>query len=255
MSHLYKYLSCCIIAPAMPGCGHRDPSCSSTPSGKGASVPNQKAGQEVVLKNPHLQEQAEGTYYVDSLIIETGKQSFHSSSSAYLWCWIPLVAVLAIFFIKRRKLQKQISNLNTEKQLTEEKLTERINSMNRKRHQLSNQYITSSHIYKEIIRLITDSKGKICNQALLSASQWEELYATINTAADDFTNRLQEEYSALKTEDIQFCCLMKLELKYAEIACVMGRTPNMMYKRREMVSKRMNLANGQTSLEEYIRKY
>jgi len=196
------------------------------------------------------------TVYTDTLSIRPAShKEALSRSEAFTWGGGLCLGVCILFFVYRRWLRGQADKLFREKQQKENELIQEINHINRQRHQLFAQYITNTPIYREITRLIEANKETVCNQSLLSEHQWEELYAALNSGANDFTLRLSKEHPALKTEDIRFCCLIKAGFKYADIARVMGRTPNMMYKRREIVSGRMSTPTATQELTTYLRNY
>ena len=96
-------------------------------------------------------------------------------------------------------------------------------------------YLQKCDIYKELRELILEHKDSINNTPLISNIQFERLQKEINYSCADFTIRLQESFPKLKPEDVDFCCLIRSGFKYAEIACLLGRTPNMMYKRRKAI--------------------
>lgn len=153
---------------------------------------------------------------------------------------------------KRRKYNKRILSLEIKKQTSEDTLSQEIEKIRNKRNELFALYIKTCPIYKEITQLLHQNKNKIYDHELLTADKWDELFSVINSHTNDFTNRLQKEYPLLKNEDIRFCCLIKIGLKYSETACILGRTSNMMYKRREIISKRMGLKESNKGLDSYI---
>lgn len=104
--------------------------------------------------------------------------------------------------------------------------------------------------------IICKHKNNVNNTPLISAIQIEELQKEINYAHNDFVFRLKETFPNLKPEEIDFCSLVKAGFKYAEIACLLGRTPNMMYKRRKaIVEKLQTTQNNIDSLEMFLSNF
>lgn len=70
---------------------------------------------------------------------------------------------------------------------------------------------------------------------------WETLLSEIDQLTNGFIKRLRGKYERLLNEDIYFCCLVKIGMKYADIAHVFGCTANAVYKRRDAILKRMDV--------------
>lgn len=109
-------------------------------------------------------------------------------------------------------------------------------------------------IYNELCHLIEENKGKAMNEVCISETKWLEIFQALDENHNKFATRFLEENQNLKTEDIHFCCLLKMEFKYSEMAILLGRTPNMMYKRKDSICKRLALNDTQT-LESFINNY
>ena len=109
-------------------------------------------------------------------------------------------------------------------------------------------------IYNELCHLIEENRGKTINETCISETKWLEIFQSLDKNYSKFATRMLENYPNLKTEDIHFCCLLKLGFKYSEMAILLGRTPNMMYKRKDSICKRLALNDTQT-LESFINNY
>lgn len=151
-------------------------------------------------------------------------------------------------------MQATIKGLEDEKRHLQHNANRHKEEADLRQHELFDKYITETEIYKQIVQIIAKHKDGVNNQELLSATQWDEISQAIDLGNSDFTSRLSQQYPALKTEDIHFCCLLKMKFKYAEIACLLGRTSNMMYKRRNLIAQRMNLDTA-ISLDKYIKNF
>lgn len=191
-----------------------------------------------------------------SLEIRVGDRDA-AGDNGYLWFSLlgcaALLAVTGGFWYKRRSYRKRITSLSQENQATRQVLTRHLDEACRKRRQFFELSVSDSSIYKEIKLLVEENRDRVHNSELLSAGQWQELFAAIDSRSDDFSLRLSRQFAGLKPEDIRFCCLLKIGLKYQEIACLLGRTTNMMYKRRAIIVRRMALTAEQLPLEEYVR--
>lgn len=68
------------------------------------------------------------------------------------------------------------------------------------------------------------------------------LLQEIDIASLGFVERLQKKYEFLLEDDIHFCCLVKLEFKYSDIAFIWGCLDVAVYKRSNSVLKRMGVS-------------
>ncbi len=198
------------------------------------------------------------TFYTDSLIVYPSSTKVSTpSTSLYLAIGILFIIIIcALIFLVRKSFRKGTTiSSPTGNECAEDTLITEMDKLAQNQQRLFMQYMANTPIHKEIVLLIEQNKKDVCTQELLSEEKWNELFIAINKVTDNFTARLQQEFTSLKTEDIRFCCLVKSGFKYSDIAHVMGRTSNMMYKRSELIVQRMNLANGKQKLKEYIQNY
>lgn len=132
-------------------------------------------------------------------------------------------------------------------------LSRKLNTASAKKEKLFDKLIDTLPLFKDLTQLIEENRKSGISKDLITAKQWDKIVADIDSIADKFSVRLLENYSMLKTDDIHFCCLLKMGFKYSDIACLCGRTSNMMYKRRNLVIERIGL--NLDSLEAFIREF
>lgn len=209
-------------------------------------------GQEFSLKNPQKEKISDEEYVIlaDSLSYSPNNNQSSTNNHLLYTSILMAVAICILLVYKKRSYSKQLYSLKKDKQTSEQTLSQEIDKVRENRNQLFELYIKECPIYKEIALLL--NKNKIYDYELLTPEKWDELFSAINSHTNKFTVRLQEEYPLLKIEDIRFCCLIKIGFSYADIACILGRTPNMMYKRREIISKRMGLKKSNKAIDKYI---
>jgi hypothetical protein len=105
------------------------------------------------------------------------------------------------------------------------------------------EQVSNTDIYKKLIsnlqynEQIVERKDK---RTLLS-SDWKDLISEINTAMPLFVSSLTERYEALTSTDIHFCCLVRMEFSYPDIANIQGYTQQAIDKRKQEIKERMNL--------------
>lgn len=207
------------------------------------TVTKQWKDTEMKLINPQIEETKQGdTIYADSICISTD----HGKGTPYngwLWICISLLigAISVLWFLYQKESAKKSAIQKAEKQAYDSSPLK--------------LYLIHTSIYKDMAQLIQLHQKEVNNRELLSEEKWEELFAAINAMSNGFTERLKQAHPNLKAEDIRFCCLIKAGFKYSDIACLLGRTPNMMYKRRDTVMKRMSYQEEVKDLGEYLKNF
>lgn len=74
----------------------------------------------------------------------------------------------------------------------------------------------------------------------LSDIDWLVVCRDLDRIFNDYTVRLRHDYPSLTEEDIQCCCLIKLQLSTSEIARLFGIAPSSVTKRKQRIKERIN---------------
>lgn len=74
----------------------------------------------------------------------------------------------------------------------------------------------------------------------LSDIDWPVVYKTLDQLFNNYTQRLRQNFPLLTDEDIQCCCLVKLQLSTSAIARLYGIAPSSATKRKQRIKERMN---------------
>lgn len=121
-------------------------------------------------------------------------------------------------------------------------LTEQLTNIKKEKSYLFDSLLTSQSVaYKSLLTIKQhnyenpDATEKVPNEI------WETLISEINQLTHGFIKRLTGKHERLLKEDVYFCCLVKIGMKYADIANVFGCTSNAAYKRRDAIMKRMDI--------------
>lgn len=71
--------------------------------------------------------------------------------------------------------------------------------------------------------------------------EWNALCSEVDCASVGFISKLREKYCYLSEEDIDFCCLLKLEFSYLEISYIWGCTRAAAYKHGYTILEKMGI--------------
>lgn len=143
--------------------------------------------------------------------------------------------------------EKAIEQLMKQIQISDEArhnihLAEQLTNIKKEKSYLFDSLLSSrSAAYKTLLTIKQhnyenpDANEKVPNEI------WETLISEIDQLTHGFIGRLTGRYERLLKEDVYFCCLVKIGMKYADIANVFSCTSNAAYKRRDAIMKRMNV--------------
>jgi tetratricopeptide (TPR) repeat protein len=143
-----------------------------------------------------------------------------------------LIVCVGIFVYLRRHRNKIIHDLEME--------NKKLNSVQNK--SLRGQ-ISETDIFKRLLDNLHFNENIVdrINKTMMKKSDWDELLFHINELSPDFIKALTDKYEGLTLTDIRFCCLVRLEFTYAEIANIEGYTLQAIGKRKMKIKGRMNL--------------
>lgn len=131
-------------------------------------------------------------------------------------------------------------------------LSVQLTELRKERKSFFIRLILESDTYRFLLLFIQRKRASSKNKEELKDDNWKNLMADIDHYSNDFTERLKSKYVLLNAGDVRICCLCKIGLSYSDIAIVMGRTLDAMYKRRNSILGKMNLHFPSQSLEEIL---
>ena len=90
----------------------------------------------------------------------------------------------------------------------------------------------------------------------LEQSDWEELIETTDEVFGGYSSRLKKTYPQLTDDDIQFCCLLKINVSMqdlADIYCI--SKAGITKKKMRMKKEKFNITDNQLDLNEFLMMY
>lgn len=83
----------------------------------------------------------------------------------------------------------------------------------------------------------------------MTSEEWEILINEVDQVSMGFVRRLKKKYEWLLEDDLHFCCLVKLDFKYSEIAYIWGCTSVNVHKRSKSLLGKMKVNKGVKLIE------
>jgi tetratricopeptide (TPR) repeat protein len=134
-------------------------------------------------------------------------------------------------------------------------LLQQIKDQERASSNISNSSETNTYIELHT-RLLDISKHNAHNsdekQIKIEENDWKEIKNRVELITPNFTDILSTKYPLLSENDIHFCYLVRLELKYSEIASILSVSRGAIYKRNDHILKLMNRNHKEIKLIEVL---
>lgn len=90
----------------------------------------------------------------------------------------------------------------------------------------------------------------------LSDSDWRTLQQNIDEAYDGFTLRLSKSYPSLSSEDIRFCCLVKINVKLNDLSEIFHVSKDAVTKRKFRIkTEKMKLGKSKECLDDILSSF
>lgn len=154
---------------------------------------------------------------------------------------------------KKNELEKDLQE--TEKYLLE--LTNKQIEAKQKIHILSEKAFKESQIYKDFYHVAgMPNYEKTSEKAKLSEADWEEMTIAIDSAYDNFTQRLQYLYPKLSENELRICILLKISIPPLGIANLVSRSKQAVTSSRKKLYERVHNKPGTPGLwDEFIKNF
>lgn len=170
---------------------------------------------------------------------------------------------------KSNILDKELKEKELVNALEKEKLKEKEHllklEIEKSNRQLSEKVLfqtTRNELIEDIIKTISDipeikTDSKLIHSIfnlknhLKEDTKWDEFTSNFEDVNPEFLNRLRKKHPDLNANDIRFLSFVYLNLSYKEIASLLNISPESCRKRKERISKKLNLTTGK-SLFKYL---
>ncbi len=159
-------------------------------------------------------------------------------------------------------LEKQLKEKETQLLLEQEQLKSEIESKNRKLSAKALFLTDRNKLVKTLIRDLETSdnaKGQLVlndhirnlKGFLRTDTEWDSFVTHFEDVNQGFLNNLKQKHSSLNANDIRFISYLYMNLSLKEISSILNITPEACRKRKERVSKKLELKES-TQLYSYI---
>ena len=85
----------------------------------------------------------------------------------------------------------------------------------------------------------------------LSDTDWKEIQLMLDSGYDDFTKKLRIRFPMLSEKDINFCCLVKINMSIQSLTDIYCISKNSVSRRKLRLKEKMGIGE-ETTLDEFL---
>ena len=109
--------------------------------------------------------------------------------------------------------------------------------------------LSSTPVCIKLCEICKSNKNSPDKIEKMTSEEWEILINEVDQVSMGFVRRLKKKYEWLLEDDLHFCCLVKLDFKYSEIAYIWGCTSVNVHKRSKSLLGKMKVNKGVKLIE------
>lgn len=189
---------------------------------------------------------------------ELSKKMEEISSLVYKISAIAAFALLITglcYFITYKEKSERIRKQEREISQAKDKLQQQAIENLQKEEKLSS---LQADFLRRLVAINIPSLNNKANDLVikLSNEDFANLEKDINATFDQFTVRLKKEYPLLDKNEIQFCCLIKIQLDLNTLANIYCRSKAAISKRKLRIKQeKLNITDKNISLDDFIQRF
>lgn len=215
-----------------------------------------------VLENSHLQEKYEEMKLRNELNeIKLAKRTRDIYLIVFLVAVLLCLIIGYVIYLKNKKrkeeqrLKQQTEMLEKENELL--KQAEELSALRQKESSLREALFKKMTVFKKIPSLENGhQESKEDKRIILSEKDWEELIQVVNSNYDGFVDRLKIEYPQLTFKDIQFCCLVKINVTLKDLSDIYCVSKSAIVKKKFRIkTEKLHFMDGDRNLDDFLENF
>ena len=154
---------------------------------------------------------------------------------------------------KRKVMEARQKQMEQENQLLRQ--AEELSLLRDKANGLREELIRRMEVFQKVPSL-HNTTGESQQVISLSKEDWKEIEILLNNQYDLFTHRLKQAVPTLISADIQFCCLLKINVSMQDLANIYHINKESISRRKQRIKAKIGneLLQGLT-LDEFIQRF
>ena len=154
---------------------------------------------------------------------------------------------------KRKVMEARQKQTEQENQLLRQ--AEELSQLREKANTLREELIRRMEVFQKV-PCMNEVTGEATSTISLSKEDWKEIMTMMDNQYDHFTLRLKKAVPAITTGDIQFCCLLKININMQDLANIYHINKESVSRKKQRVKAKISneLIQGYT-LDEFIQRF
>ncbi|NDV58497.1 hypothetical protein [Bacteroides sp. 519] len=172
---------------------------------------------------------------------------------------VSLSIIIGYIFYLRNKKNKEQQRLKQQAEILEKenkllKQAEELSTLREKESGLREALFKKMTVFHKIPSLESgNSKDTDDKRIILSDKDWEELMQIVNSSYDGFADRLKKEYPLLTAKDIQFCCLVKINVTLKDLSDIYCVSKSAITKKKFRIkTEKLGFTDPDKSLDDFL---
>ena len=193
------------------------------------------------------------TTEIDALKINRQQQVIVIVSLLFLLSLFSACFVFLFQIKKRKEMEARQIQMEQENRLLRQ--AEELGRLREKANRLREQLIRKMSVFKKLPSLNDELKEN--DKAIaISEREWMEIRMLMDTEYDQFTERLQRVVPELNVSELNFCCLLKINVSMHDLANIYCINKASVSRRKQRLKEKIgdDLLHGQT-LDDFLQRF
>ena len=159
----------------------------------------------------------------------------------------------SVFYIFHRKRMNERNRLMQENVMLKQQ--EELSSLREKEALLREKDARMrEELFKrmQVFEKLSDTENE--KHIQLSDTDWKEIRLMLDSGYDDFTKKLRSRFPMLSEKDVNFCCLVKINMSIQSLTDIYCISKNSVSRKKLRLKEKMEIGEGET-LDEYLDKF
>ena len=166
-----------------------------------------------------------------------------------------LIASGIILFQRKKRKEMEIRQIMVEKENQLLRQAEELSQLREKASTLREELIRKMDVFKKVPSL-QEEPVEDRQSISLTKEDWKEIKSLLDSQYDQFTTRLKKAVPELNTSDIQFCCLLKVNISMQDLANIYHINKESVSRRKQRIKAKIGAELlKESTLDEFIQRF
>ena len=166
-----------------------------------------------------------------------------------------LIASGIILFQRKKRKEMEIRQIMVEKENQLLRQAEELSQLREKASTLREELIRKMDVFKKVPSL-QEEPVEDRQSISLTKEDWKEIKSLLDSQYDQFTTRLKKAVPELNTSDIQFCCLLKVNISMQDLANIYHINKESVSRRKQRIKAKIGAGLlKESTLDEFIQRF